>query len=90
MNRDRSLGYLGQLPDQRDRAAVVTGANGALGGELTKVLASKGATVVMACRNLGAGRRVREGIRREQPQADLQLMELDLGSLASVRRFAEE
>jgi protochlorophyllide reductase len=90
MNRDRSLGHLGQLPDQRDRVAVVTGANGALGAELSRVLASKGATVVMACRSLGTGERVRQGIQREQPQADLKLMELDLSSLASVRRFAEE
>jgi NAD(P)-dependent dehydrogenase (short-subunit alcohol dehydrogenase family) len=77
------------IPDQTGRIAVVTGANSGLGLVTARELARKGARVVMACRNLDKGHAAVDAIRSEVPDAQLQLDELDLASLASVRAFAE-
>jgi NAD(P)-dependent dehydrogenase (short-subunit alcohol dehydrogenase family) len=78
-----------RIPDQTGRIAVVTGANSGLGLVAARELARKGARVVMACRNLDKGHAAVDAIRSEVPDAQLQLEELDLASLASVRSFAE-
>jgi NAD(P)-dependent dehydrogenase (short-subunit alcohol dehydrogenase family) len=78
-----------RIPDQTGRTAVVTGANSGLGLVTARELARAGARVVMACRNLDKGHKAVEAIRSEAPQAQLQVDELDLASLASVRSFAD-
>ncbi|HEX4106824.1 MAG TPA: oxidoreductase [Solirubrobacteraceae bacterium] len=77
------------IPDQHGRVAVVTGANSGLGLITARELAAHGAHVVLACRNGQRGRDAIELIRGRVPDADLELGSLDLGSLASVRAFAE-
>jgi NAD(P)-dependent dehydrogenase (short-subunit alcohol dehydrogenase family) len=77
------------IPDQTGRTAIVTGANSGLGLVTARELARAGASVVMACRNLDRGHRAIEQLRAAVPEAQLQLDELDLASLASVRGFAE-
>jgi NAD(P)-dependent dehydrogenase (short-subunit alcohol dehydrogenase family) len=77
------------IPDQSGRTAVVTGANSGLGLVTARELARAGASVVMACRNLQKGHAAVDGVRAVVPEAQLQLEELDLASLASVRGFAE-
>ncbi|SEO21027.1 NAD(P)-dependent dehydrogenase, short-chain alcohol dehydrogenase family [Halorientalis persicus] len=77
------------MPNQSGRTAVVTGANSGLGFEATKALAQKGAHVVMACRSLDRARSARDEIRDAVDGASLEVMELDLGDLGSVRSFAE-
>lgn len=47
-----------------------------------------GVHVVMAVRNIESGRKVKETLLNEIPTAKLDVMELDLSSLASVRNFA--
>ncbi len=79
----------GQLPDLGGQIVVVTGANSGLGFESTKALTKAGAHVVMACRNPEKGEAAVRELRKAVPRADLELMELDLASLESVRRFAE-
>src|SRR5262245_59469478 len=78
------------VPDQSGRVAVVTGANTGIGYEAALVLAGKGARVVIAVRNLGKGRQAVDAILRAHPGADVSLQELDLSSLASTRRAAED
>ncbi|MBF6427102.1 SDR family NAD(P)-dependent oxidoreductase [Nocardia cyriacigeorgica] len=73
-----------QISDQTGRTFVVTGANGGLGVETTKVLASKGATVVMACRNTAKAQEIADGI-----DGDVKVAPLDLADLGSVREFAD-
>jgi NAD(P)-dependent dehydrogenase (short-subunit alcohol dehydrogenase family) len=76
------------VPDQRGRVAVVTGANTGLGYHTAEVLAECGAHVVLAVRNLEKGNLALARIVAAHPQADVTLQELDLGSLDSVRTAA--
>ena len=78
-----------QIPNQHGRTAIVTGANSGLGLATARELARHGADVVLACRNLGKGAQAVSEIEAAVPGAQLELSELDLGSLASVRSFAE-
>ena len=77
------------IPDQTGRTAIVTGANSGIGFETAQALAAKGAAVVMACRNLSKAAAAAEAIREAVPGAKLEILELDLADLASVRSFAE-
>lgn len=77
------------MSEQQGRVAVVTGANSGLGFEVARVLARRGATVVMAARNQDKARVARDAITTEVPAAVLQLRELDLASLDSVRACAQ-
>lgn len=78
-----------QLPEQTGRVAIVTGANSGIGFETARVLAGKGATVVMGCRNLDKANPKAEEIRAKYPDARVELMELDLANLESVQSFAK-
>jgi NAD(P)-dependent dehydrogenase (short-subunit alcohol dehydrogenase family) len=84
------------VPDQRGRTVVITGANSGLGFETARVLASRGATVVLACRDPGQAARAASLIAATGPDAAdtrderVQTLRLDLASLASVREAAEE
>ncbi|XP_065858289.1 short-chain dehydrogenase TIC 32, chloroplastic-like [Euphorbia lathyris] len=70
--------------------AIVTGASSGIGVETTRVLALRGVHVVMAVRNVETGREVKEAILKEIPSAKVEVMHLDLNSMASVRKFASE
>ncbi|KAI8569619.1 hypothetical protein RHMOL_Rhmol02G0291700 [Rhododendron molle] len=70
--------------------AIVTGASSGIGTETTRILALRGVHVVMAVRNTDTGRKAKEAILKENPNAKLDVMELDLGSMASVRKFGSE
>jgi len=78
-----------RLGDQTGRVAIVTGSNSGIGFETARVLAEKGATVVMACRNLEKANPKADEIRRAHPGAKVEVMRLDLSDLDSVRQFAE-
>jgi len=77
------------IPDQSGRVAIVTGANSGIGYETARALAAKGARVVLACRSEEKGRDAERRVRVAAPKADARFEPLDLGSLASVRGFAE-
>jgi len=76
------------MPDQSGRVALVTGANSGLGFEASKSLARSNARVIMACRSTDKGQVARQSILDQFPDCDLQLEELDVSSLDSVRDFA--
>ena len=68
----------------------MTGGNAGLGLATARVLAERGATVVLACRDVVKAARAADGIRSEVSGADLQVVRLDFASLASVREAADE
>ena len=78
------------IPDQHGKVAVITGANSGLGFEASRELARKGATVVMAARSMEKGQAAVDRITAEIPGAAIELRQLDLGSLDSVRAFAAQ
>lgn len=77
------------IPDQSGRTVVVTGANTGIGYHTAAELAFRGAHVVLAVRNLEKGNTALARIIAVKPDADITLQELDLGSLASIRRAAQ-
>ena len=72
------------------KVAVVTGANSGLGLETARALATDGATVIMACRSVEKAKAAKEAIEREPLSGSLEVVELDLASLESVRRGADQ
>ncbi|KAM0041354.1 putative very-long-chain 3-oxoacyl-CoA reductase [Helianthus debilis subsp. tardiflorus] len=76
--------------DASGLTAIVTGGSSGIGRETARVLALRGAHVVMGVRNVAAGKQVQEAIIKEIPTAKVDAMELDLSSMASVRKFASE
>jgi NAD(P)-dependent dehydrogenase (short-subunit alcohol dehydrogenase family) len=77
------------VPDQHGRNVVVTGANSGIGFETALVLAGRGATVTLACRDRTRAGTAADRIGAAVPGAAVEVVELDLASLASVRAAAE-
>ncbi|XP_024538692.1 short-chain dehydrogenase TIC 32, chloroplastic [Selaginella moellendorffii] len=76
--------------DLSPTTAIVTGATSGIGLETAKALAMRGARVILAARNIKAAQSVKESILENKPDARIEILELDLSSLASVRRAAED
>lgn len=81
---------LSDIPDLRGRVAVITGANGGLGLVTARAIAGAGAHVVMAARDQTKAAAATANIREAHPDASLEVVELDLGSLDSVASAAKE
>jgi len=79
-----------KIGDLSGKRVIITGAAHGIGYEAAKVLASKGADVVMAVRHTGRGENAADKIRVIYPSASLTVMNLDLADLASVKQFASE
>ena len=78
------------MPDQHGRTAVITGANVGVGLETAAALAAAGARTILACRDRARADAAAQQIRGRHPGADIEVLEVDLGDLASVRRAAAE
>ncbi|WP_213814843.1 oxidoreductase [Glaciihabitans sp. dw_435] len=72
------------IPDQRGRVIVVTGASSGLGQIAARELAAHGATVILACRDIRKGQDVAAAMT-----GDVSVRLLDLADLASIRAFAD-
>ncbi|MCK9211313.1 MAG: oxidoreductase [Ignavibacteriaceae bacterium] len=75
------------IPDQKGKVVIVTGSSSGIGFEAARVLASKNATVIIAVRNLEKGKNALNKIRAQYENSDVQVMELDLANLKSIRSF---
>jgi NAD(P)-dependent dehydrogenase (short-subunit alcohol dehydrogenase family) len=72
------------LPSFAGRTAIITGANSGLGSVTARELAQKGAKIVMAVRNTKKGETA-----ARQITGDVEVRQLDLQDLSSVRHFAD-
>ncbi len=79
-----------QIPNLAGKVVVVTGANSGIGLEAAREFARKGAHTILACRSEKRGQRAVGELREELPNAQVHLMTLDLASLASIERFAQD
>ena len=69
---------------------IVTGATGSIGLAAVKSLLSKDLPVIMACRNIRKADSQRDDLIKQFPHSEIDIIELDLNSLASIRAFVEE
>ncbi|CAI5741795.1 unnamed protein product [Peronospora destructor] len=82
------------IPSQANKVAIVTGANSGIGFEAAKVLAMRGAHVILACRNEKRGRDAEKLIAEElvkvsgQVVGSVEFMQVDIGDLSNIREFA--
>lgn len=79
---------LKDMPSQKGKIIIVTGANSGLGLATSKELARKGSKVIMTARNQEKGQQAINEIKSEIPNADVTLMSLDLADLGSVKSFS--
>ncbi|KAK9889708.1 hypothetical protein WA026_007091 [Henosepilachna vigintioctopunctata] len=85
-----TCGYHRGPEDMNGKIVLITGANGGIGFETTKELARRGATVIMACRNLITANRAKDEIIRVTKNDKVTVKKLDLSSQKSIREFAAD
>lgn len=76
--------------DLRGKTALVTGASSGLGIETARALLSAHAEVILAVRDIAKGEEVAQQLRAATQNERAHVLAVDLGSLASVRRAAEQ
>ena len=80
---------LKDIPSQKGRIAIVTGANIGLGYETALGFIQKDIKVIMACRNLQKAEEAKENLQAQVPNGELEIMQIDLGNMESIRSFAK-
>lgn len=70
------------------KLAIITGADGGMGMEITRAVASAGYKIIMACRDLQLAEPKRQLLMQETGNTALEIVSLDLSSLSSVASFA--
>src|SRR5438132_3799682 len=75
--------------DLSGKVALVTGGSSGLGQETARVLAERGAHVILTARDLPKGEAVAAGIRASTGNQHVDVEKLELGSLKQIRAFAE-
>ena len=69
---------------------IVTGATGGMGSAAVEALAAAGRPVIMACRNVEKAYSVRADVLARHPGATIEVRQLDLCRMHSVRVFAAD
>lgn len=76
------------IPNQAGKTVIVTGANAGIGYETALALYEKGAHVVLACRDIKKANAAAEAILRTESEGSVEILELDLSDLESVKAAA--
>ncbi|XP_068231990.1 retinol dehydrogenase 13-like isoform X2 [Palaemon carinicauda] len=72
------------------KTILITGASSGIGREACKILAKRGARLILACRSVARTKMFADDLRSMTGNEDILVMELDTSSLVSVRRFADK
>ncbi|XP_042399397.1 short-chain dehydrogenase TIC 32 B, chloroplastic-like [Zingiber officinale] len=75
--------------DASKQTVIVTGGSSGIGAETARVMALRGAHVIIGARNMEAANVVKENIQQSIPSAKVDVSELELSSQKSVRAFAD-
>jgi len=86
----RKWGYYTSTRKLNGQVVVITGGNVGLGYETAKDLATRGATIILACRNWDATSGPMITLRRATGNNDIHFIKLDLSSLKSIQEFSEQ
>jgi NAD(P)-dependent dehydrogenase (short-subunit alcohol dehydrogenase family) len=81
---------VGDMPDQRGRMVLVTGANSGLGLRSAEALAARGASVLMGCRSEAKAAAARDQVAKVATGPEPVVVRLDLADLGSVKACADE
>ena len=76
--------------DLENKTFIVTGASSGIGKITARELAKRGAHVILACRSATKAQPVLDAMIRETGNSKIELVDLDLGDLTSVRHCAEQ
>lgn len=68
---------------------IVTGATGSIGGAAVKSLLDKDIPVIMACRNIKKAASQRDVLIKQFPHSEIEIIEMELNSLNSIKTFAD-
>lgn len=78
------------VPNLSGKVIIVTGGNSGIGFAAAKEFTRKGATTILACRNLDKAKKALAQIHKKITDASVEIMQLDLANLDSVHKFATE
>lgn len=78
------------VPDQKGKTVLVTGANTGIGFDTARVLALRGARVLLGCRSEANAVAAIERIRAFNSDVDVSWVPLDLANLASIKTAADK
>ncbi|KAH9719026.1 hypothetical protein KPL70_005667 [Citrus sinensis] len=77
-------------PNLSSVTAIITGATSGIGAETARVLAKRGARLVLPARSLKAAEEAKARLASDCPGSDIVVLPLDLSSLSSVRNFVSQ
>ncbi len=79
--------YINSIPNCQNKIITITGANSGIGFEAMKILAAKGAQIIMACRSLKRAEEARSKVLIVVPTAKIDILIYDQSSIRSIDNF---
>ncbi|XP_042422555.1 short-chain dehydrogenase TIC 32 B, chloroplastic-like [Zingiber officinale] len=86
MTPSTAFNFFRRLPSKADMLLLI----GAKNTEAARVMALRGAHVIIGARNTEAASEVKQSILQSTPSARIDIIQIELSSLKSVRAFAEK
>lgn len=73
-----------------NKLAIITGADGGMGTEITRSVAKAGYRVIMVCRTIDHGSQIAESLRKDTGNEQIAVKQADFTQLQTVKELAEE